>query len=159
KDLALALENPDGWWRSTAARLLFQSKESTKTLRPLRDVLVSKDKDPRTKIQAAWLLAKNSTLSWDDVSSLLKDPHPRVREHGVLLAENNALSTTVKKRLEEFAADPDARMRYQVALTLGNWTVEKSPSYLAKIAVAGADDKWTRLAVASSAADQAGKIL
>ncbi|HWY85506.1 MAG TPA: c-type cytochrome, partial [Gemmataceae bacterium] len=67
--------------------------------------------------------------------------------------------TTVANWLQELAPDPDARVRYQVALSLGYWTAEKNYPYLAKIALAGANDKWTRLAVASSAGDCAGKVL
>jgi putative membrane-bound dehydrogenase-like protein len=159
KELLAALENPDGWWRTTAARLLFERNQTTETLQPLRDLVVSKNKDPRARIQAAWLLAKVNDLSTDDIATLLSDSHPRVREHGLVLAEKEAPNATVKKRLEELAVDPDARVRYQAALALGNWKNAKSYPYLAKIALAGADDKWTHLAVASSAADSAGKLL
>jgi putative heme-binding domain-containing protein len=153
-----ALEHPDSWWRTTAARLLFQRKDA-KAAEPLRKVLLAKEKDPRARIQAAWLLAALNTPNWDDLLVMLSDPDPKVRSHGVLLAERNAPSTTVAKRLQELAADPDAQVRYQVALSLGNWTAEKNYPYLAKIALTGAGDKWTRLAVASSSAECAGKVV
>src|SRR5262249_41889249 len=50
----------------------------------------------------------------------------------------------------------DPRVRFQVALTLGDWYFEASGSDanllppLAKILLAGANDKWTRYAVYSS---------
>src|SRR5207249_2636243 len=44
----------------------------------------------------------------------------------------------------------DPRVRFQVALSLGEWDDPRIIAPLAKIAMAGAEDKWTRLAVASS---------
>src|SRR5205807_1149648 len=95
----------------------------------------------------------------DDLATLLRDPHPRVREHGVLLADKRTTDATLAKLLQRLAEDPDARVRYQVALALGNGADENKALYLAKIALAAADEQWTRLAVASSAADCAGKML
>jgi putative membrane-bound dehydrogenase-like protein len=174
KELVATLENPDGWWRTTAARLLFERKDAE--ARVLLNKLVSTTQDARARIQAGWLLARNSDFPLafplqtpqpsarkSDVAvvtylrTMLLDPNPRVREAGVLIAEGQVeIIGHIAKALAEY---PDARVRYQVALAIGNWHGEAKADYLAKIALAGASDKWTRLAVASSAGDCAGKVL
>ena len=42
----------------------------------------------------------------------------------------------------------DTRLRFQVALSLGEWDDDRILAPLAKIAQATAEDRWTRLAVA-----------
>jgi putative membrane-bound dehydrogenase-like protein len=154
KDLVAALASPNGWRRSTAARLLIERKDAA-AVKALQD-LFSKTKDAHARIQAAWILQRNGGLV--DVQAMVQDPNPRIREHGVLIAEKNS-SDSIRKSIRELVKDPDPRVRYQVALWLGDTDDKENAALLARIALAGADDKWTRLAAASSAADCAGKIV
>ncbi len=156
KDLVAALEHPDGWWRGTAARLLMERKDPAASNLILE--LFSTTKSPHARIQAAWLLKRNGGLFPTGVQAMLQDPHPRVREHGVLVVEKKP-GDTLRTSVLKLAEDPDPRVRYQVALWLGDSVDNESYKLLAKIALAGAEDKWTRLAVASSAATCAGKIV
>ncbi|MCI0376041.1 MAG: c-type cytochrome [Gemmataceae bacterium] len=156
KDLLKQLEHPEVWWRSTAARLLWQGK--TLPNDELRRLMLF-SKEPRTRIQAAHLLGTwtvdEGTPLWD----MLADKDPRVREHALRVAEKNQRTSMAgEKRLLAMADDPDARVRYQLALLLGEWSDKRRLDALAKIACLGADDKWTRLAVASSVADAAGEL-
>ena len=57
------------------------------------------------------------------------------------------------------ADDPDANVRFQVALALGGWNDDRIIAPLARIARAGAGDKWTRLAVASAVPERAGALI
>ncbi|MGH7191904.1 MAG: c-type cytochrome, partial [Candidatus Saccharimonadales bacterium] len=59
----------------------------------------------------------------------------------------------------ELAGDDDARLRFQVALSLGFAPGDELISPLAQIALAGADDVWTRRAVLTSVAARPGKLL
>jgi len=94
------------------------------------------------------------------VDLMLQDKHPRVCEHGVRLAENRvSKSTELQKRVLEFAKNADSRVRFQVALSLGEWDDDRIQGALTKIALLGAADKWTRLAVAASAAGRTGKLM
>ena len=157
-DLIAALENPDGWWRTTAARLLFEKDDPNK-IALLQDG-IGKAKDPRARIQLAYLVntklvnAKERGIL-EHLPGLLKDPYPRVREHAIILAATSPPYLD-RKRIVELSQDPDARVRYQVALVLGDFEDAKVASPLAKITLGAADDKWTRLAAASSTGDFAG---
>jgi putative heme-binding domain-containing protein len=55
--------------------------------------------------------------------------------------------------------DPSARVRFQVALTLGGWSSDLATESLAEIALADAKDPWLRLAVLTGASERAGHLL
>src|SRR5207248_432928 len=75
---------------------------------------------------------------------------PRILEHAVRLAEPwLARSERVRADVFRLAGSDDARLRFQVALSLGEWDDDRILGPLAEIALRGADDRWTRLAVVS----------
>ncbi|MCI0457260.1 MAG: c-type cytochrome [Gemmataceae bacterium] len=157
-ELVKLLEHPDAWWRTTAQRLLLQRQDQA-AIGPLRK-LCELSKQPVARAQAAWLLENLGALDTQTVARLLDDDHPRVREQAVLLAERwLARSSALQERVLGLAGDRDARVRFQVALTLGEWPDERTLPALAKIALAGAEERWARLAVASSVPGRAGKLL
>src|SRR5206468_129463 len=116
-ELVKLLEHPDAWWRTTAQRLLLQRQDQD-AIEPLR-ALVRSSNQPLARIHAAWLLEQRKRLGPELVTILLSHEHPRVREHGVRLAEPwLSTSEPLQKRIVELAKDADARLRFQVALTL-----------------------------------------
>jgi putative membrane-bound dehydrogenase-like protein len=155
--LVALLAHPDGWWRTTAQRLLLERQDRTAI--PLLRKLCTTSPQPLARLHAAWLLEGSGALA-DLLDRLLRDSHPRLREQAVLLAERRlAGSPALQKRLLALADDPDARVRFQVALTLGAWDDARILKPLAKIAEAGLADRWTRLAVASAVPRRAGALL
>ncbi len=78
---------------------------------------------------------------------------PGVRELAIVLAEPRLeKSPQLIPHVAALADDPDARVRFQCALTLGEVADPAVLDPLVKIALAGSDDRWTRLAVESSIA-------
>lgn len=156
-ELAGLLESPNAWTRRTAHRLLLE-RQDRDAWGPLRKAAVSAD--PRARVHAAWLLEGHRSLDLDLVLRLLEDPHPRVRENALRLAERfMSWSGAVRERVAARAEDPDARVRFQAALALGFWDGEEALGPLVKIALADSEDPWTRRAVASSVAGRAGALL
>jgi putative membrane-bound dehydrogenase-like protein len=158
KDLAALLENPDAWFRVTAQRLLLerQDKEAVDDLR--RIALGSAS--PYARVHAAWLLENYGALQEAAILELLKHDHARVREHAVLLGESRiGTAAPLQQAIASMAKDPDARVRFQVALTLGEWNDSRILAPLAHIAIAGAADLWTRLAVESAVPTRTGLLL
>jgi putative membrane-bound dehydrogenase-like protein len=150
------LDHPDGWWRMTAHRLLFE-RQDRDSWGPLRKMALSAS--PLGRLHAAYALEGQETLDLDLVLRLLSDPHPRVRENAVRLAERWASEGPVAEQLTRLAEDPDPLVRWQTALTLGSWDSDAILDPLVKIARAGMEDRWTRLAVASAVPARAGKLL
>jgi putative membrane-bound dehydrogenase-like protein len=157
-ELVALLTHADAWWRTTAQRLLLE-RQDHRAVEPLRK-LAAGSEQPLARLHAAWLLAALDALDEPLALQLLGHPHPRLREHAVALAERwLAKSSTIQARLLELAGDPDARLRYQVALSLGEWESDRILAPLARIALAGAEDRWTRMAVASAVPHRAGSLI
>jgi putative heme-binding domain-containing protein len=152
------LSHPNAWWRTTAQRLILERFDQA-AIGPLRQLCAASGQ-PLGRVHAAWLLESFGALEGDEVARLLKDRHARVREQGVLLAEPR-LGTTpaLREILLALASDDDARVRFQVALSLGAWDDDRILPALARIALAGAEDRWTRAAVATAVPGRAGALI
>jgi len=147
-ELVAALTDAAPWWRTTAHRLLLE-RQDVAAVDGLRKLLESPS--PQTRVHAAHLLNSGIFLDETRLAGLLADSHARVRENAVKLAEVRlAKSPALQGRLIAMAADPDPRVRCQVALALGEWDSDRVVAPLARIALTAGDDAWTRLAVASS---------
>ncbi len=156
--LARLLEHPNAWWREAAARLLYERQN--RQVRPMLVAMVESARDPRSRVQALWLLSGLHELDAALLEKAMSDAHPRVREAAVLLSERLLAETpALYRRVVELAGDDDARLRFQVALSLGYASGEELIAPLSNIALAGADDVWTRRAVLTSVAARPGKLL
>lgn len=156
-DLVKLLEHKDDWWRTTAQRLLLERQDPQAT-EPLRAALASSV--PQARLLAGWLLDGRGELQEGEALKLLHDPHPRVREQAALLSERWLPSSPeVQTAVGGLAGDADAQVRFQTALSLGLWDDDGIIAPLATIATAGAEDHWTRTAVASAVPRRAGKLI
>src|SRR5205085_11313256 len=88
-------------------------------------------KSTHAKILAAWMLERQGKLNDKQRLALLRrDPHPRVREHAIRLSEpllttNTGMTNyqtlgTVFGPVERLMNDDDSRVRFQLALSIGN---------------------------------------
>jgi putative heme-binding domain-containing protein len=83
-----------------------------------------------------------------------------VREQALILSERWLPDHSVmQKEVLALATDADARVRFQTAMSLGEWDDDRIVPALARIAVAGAEDRWTRAAVCSAVPRRAGVLL
>ncbi|MDB5351812.1 MAG: putative rane-bound dehydrogenase [Planctomycetota bacterium] len=150
EQLVTHLADRDAWWRETAQRLLIERRD------PLAVPLMKKMADVRPsalgRVHAIWTLSALGHLTEADVLLALRDPEARVR------AQSAALSNTLRpgSRDLEFAVarladDPDAAVRFQVALAPKSEEHGGPLTEQAKILRRDAADPWTRFAVYSSA--------
>ncbi len=157
-ELVALLEHPEPWYRTTAQRLLLERQDPADE-KPLRK-LVLESPQPVARLHAAWLLDERGALDKELVLVLLGHPHPRVREHGLVLAERwLATDAAIQQRAIALAADDDPQVRFQVALSLGALDDDRVLLPLARIALAQIDDPWTRLAVQTAVPTRAGALL
>lgn len=152
-ELVATLENPNSWWRETAQRLLFERHD--KTVVPALQTMVREGKLPQARLHALWTLEGLGALSNDELLVALKDSAAGVREHAVKLAEPRALTDAILP----LAKDADARVRFQVAFTLGELNDQRALDELAYIAKRDADDPWIRTAVLSSVPNDGDELL
>jgi len=121
--------------------------------------LAAESASPLGRMHAMYVLAGLEALSAEVVAERLDDPHPRVRQHAVRLAEKVLHDdAAVREKLYAMAGDDDPRVRYQLAFTLGEISGDKATSALARIAAGDVADHWVRLAVLSSSLGRAGDL-
>jgi putative membrane-bound dehydrogenase-like protein len=156
--LAPLLAHANPWHRNTAARLLYEHQ--WRQAKPAVEAIAREAKTAAGRVQALWTLHGWRELSPERLERSLHDPHPRVREASVLLAEPLlAESALLRNRVIALAGDGDARLRFQVALSLGAAVNEDILPALTQIALNGADDVWTRRAVLTSVPDRPHELL
>jgi putative membrane-bound dehydrogenase-like protein len=172
-ELVKQLANPNGWHRQTAHRLLLERQDHAVAV-DLRTVAAT-GTTPEARVHALWLLQAYAALEPADVERAMKDADARVREQALELSEfflknskplaawvvNRAVNRVVNLSagVAALAADPDARVRFQAALTLGEMTLGESPdtralATLAELAHRDSGDPWFRIAILSSVADR-----
>ena len=148
--IVAALDSPSGWQRDTIQRLLLHQGGTT-AFRALR-ALVAQTKRPQTRAQAIWTLADLGGLDESSALRGLQDRDPRVREAVVeavepLLRKSSAVAGAVLR----LAEDPADRVRFRLALLMGDWVDHRAGEALAKLARRDGRDRWTRAAILCSA--------
>lgn len=170
-ELVPLLQHANSWQRDTAQRLLIE--RSAKTVGPALVELatpdaaaiaksgIAADRAAVTRIHAIRTLDALRLLDDATLFRTLTDPHPRVREHSVELAEPRLQdSRKLTGMVADLADDPDARVRFQVVCTLGNVPVpvDVRPTIL-EIARRDFADRWIRRAVINAASQSAAQYL
>jgi putative membrane-bound dehydrogenase-like protein len=159
-ELIAALDSLNEWQRDKAHmalvwKLKASPNEKKLTLTENFSRLLESS-NPLARLHALCVLDGIDSLPPVLVHVGLTDKNSAVRENALRLAER-IHDTAVISAAEELVNDPDAKVRLQLAFSLGAWTAEKDPSYttagsaLAKLAVKDFADPFMRAAILSSA--------
>jgi putative membrane-bound dehydrogenase-like protein len=161
RDLVAALAHPDGWYRDTAARLLFEQRDPA--AEGFLTNVLCRAKLPQARLQALHALDGLGALKEGHVLQGLRDPDERVREHAVALAEKIAglgpVSQDLSTQLGAMVVDPSIHVRYQLAFTLGEFFQRGRADALAALIKRDLLNPWIRAAVFSSLNDGAADFL
>ena len=90
---------------------------------------------------------------------MLRDPHVYVRLHALRVAERHLDDVEIAKRVMAMLDDRDIRVRYQLALTLGQFERGDIPAALAQLAARDGHRPWVRAALVSSAHRNRGRFV
>lgn len=154
--LVEALSHANMWWRITAQRLLVE-RQDRQAVPALRELAVSAGR-PESRIHALRTLDGLRGLDTDLIAEALGDPDARVREHAIRLSEEFD-SPRLVQRLVALAGDPDPRVRFQLACTLGLLPESQSFGPLSRLLMRHPEDRWLQLAVLTSASENAVRWL
>jgi len=149
------LNNPNGWWRINAQRLLVDRKDES-AVSLIRDLL-SKGISPEGKIHSLWTLDGLNALSDTLLENAFQDADPMVRKQAVLLAEKRMDNKDILQKIINASADADPYVQFQTALTLSN-VAKSNPQIfpaLSKIISTHINDKWFQDAVLLGASENA----
>jgi putative heme-binding domain-containing protein len=125
----------------------------------LRKLLLEDAPSPAA-VAALRLLDHFDGIESPQLEQALQHEAPMVRETAVTLVESRiATQPGLIEGLLALADDPDARVRFQTALALGESRDSRSLTALAMIAARDGRDRWTRAAVLSSVAGRERALL
>lgn len=148
------LENPNGWYRSTAHRLLLERND--KTIVPALKAFLAKTQDPRARVLALYLLQNTHSLTAAIINQALKDGTSGVRENALMLAEN---FPACLPHVLPLANDPSPAVVLQASLSIGNLGGPAIVPALAGIIERSGEEKLIRTAVLSSNAGSSAGLL
>jgi len=159
-ELVQTLAHPNGWHRDTASRLLYERQD--KSAVPLLEKLVSESPSPVAKLHALGSLDGLGALSEAIVTKAMADGNEQVRERGLKLVEHFTLNsfpnTPIWKVVKRMAGDPDLHVRFQAALTAGQFMDGDKTVPLLEIIRRDAGDPWISAAVLSAPPDVTGPL-
>jgi putative membrane-bound dehydrogenase-like protein len=155
-DLVKLLAHTNGWHRDTASRLLYQRQDKA-AVAPLKS-LAEKAESPLGRMHALYALDGLKALDPATVLPRLLDKDARVREHALRLAEPFAAEEEILLQFEKMKDDPDLRVRYQLAYSLGASRNDRATLALADLARRDGADPWFRLAILSSTNGRVGDL-
>jgi len=152
------LASPHGWYRDTAARLLFERQDRA-AVAPL-ETLVKSTKSPVLRVAGLWSLHGLKSLRSELIALGLRDPAPGVRLNSLRLAEPLLNKVAPLRALVlSMGSDVDPQVRLQLAFTLGEMEDGKSAEVLSRLLRAYGSDPWMRTALFSSAGKLAAPML
>jgi len=146
--LVSKLQDPNGWWRDTAQRLLIERGERQATPK-LRELVKSGPELGR--LHALWTMDAIGVLQDRDLVGATHDPAAGIRENAARIAERHeGAFAALRDAVAALVSDSDARVRLHAALALGAADDPRNIAPLAAIARRDGDDRWIRAAVLSS---------
>lgn len=158
KELVGLLDHPNGWHRDTAGRLLV-TRQDQSAVSHLRQ-LVTQGKTAAGRFLALYNLQSLNALDESSVLAGLKDEQPIVRWHALRCAESLCnQAPAVLYAMHQMIDDPDIRVRYQLAFSIGSAIAGSRNDTLAQLALRDTDNQWMRLAILSSLGRGSDKVL
>ena len=148
-DLAAGLATPNGTERDRI-HLEILRRGDRAAAAPLTR-LVKSSGLPAVRLQALCALDGLSSLSPELLEATLTDAHPAIRRHAIRLSERSLGTPHLGAAVLQLIHDPDATVRYQLALSLGEWNDPRAGEALGQLAQSNLDDTWMRAAILSSA--------
>jgi len=158
------LRDANGWRRRLAQRLVVE-RGIQGLAPPLRAMLGERDaesgaREPAfARLHALWTLDGLGALSPDDLLAALADPDVFVRRDATKLAARFIAEPRIFARVVELARDDDARVRFEVALTLGATDTPAAGDTRAELALRDGGESWFATAILTSVATRSGTVL
>jgi putative membrane-bound dehydrogenase-like protein len=158
-DLVATLAHGNGWHRDTAARLLCERRDPAAI--GLLTNMVSNARNPLARLHAMGTLEVLGGVSEPVVLKCLRDSDPAIRVRALLLCEklisDGLISEVLWNQLRLMTEDFSVDVRYQLALTLGQFRHAGRPQLLGQMLQRAVGEPWIQTAIFSSLREGAGE--
>ena len=164
ENLVATLSQPNGILRDMAhQRLLANDSENAGVIHELRE-LAGSHALPEVRLQSLCVLDGMQALSRQDILRACDDAHAAVRRQAIRLAEKHADTTQpvdgeLVAAVCRRASDDDAKVRLQVACTLGDWMGLEAGRASADLAMRDNNDEYMWAAIISSAGNHYSSLV
>jgi len=145
--LVALFNSPNGWLRDKAQMMLLWRGD--RAVAPKLEKMAQTVTSPLARLHALCTLDELGALSNERLIAALQDPAAGVRELALRLAENRKDDAVVAAAVQ-LADDPNAKVRLQLACSLGEWTQPVASEALVRLALKDGDNPIMRGAVMSS---------
>jgi len=160
EQLVATLADDSRWWRSTAQRLLSERAGGSDRDATLARLAAMATEGPALgRLHALWTLDGLGALDEQPILAALESDSEGLRENAIRLAEPRLEKPAVRKAVLAHAEDPSVRVRFQVALSLGETAGDDRDRALASILERDSRFVWSRRAVLSAAGTSAESLL
>lgn len=157
-DLVSMLGDDNGWRRRLAQRLLVE-RQAMDAVPSLSDMIGS-SKNTFYRLHALWTLEGLGALTAEQLTTAAHDSEANIRKDAASLAARFLKEEpTLLRDLAKLANDEDVRVRFQVALALGESEDREATELLIELARRDGADSWFANAILTSAAHRSGAIL
>lgn len=155
EEIVEVLVSSRGWEQDTAARVLFQNRDK-RAVPFLQNKLDSAAMSPPATLRVWYALRSFGALQISDLLTGLESESPWLRIHALRLLEemSREVSEFYVLPLLPLAEDPDPRVLYQLAFTLGGFFFEETGDAYSRLATRLPDDEWLAKAIAASAGEE-----
>ena len=157
EELIKMLAHPNAWWRMNAQRLLIDRshKEDIPAL-----IEMTKNASYLGRLHALWTLEGIGQLQSAQIEQALKDSVAGIRLNGIELAEIHLTTAPgLSKTLLELQNDKDAKVRFQLLLTLGYLNSNEAAKARNKLLFSDINDKWMQIAALTAPPSQTTSLL
>lgn len=134
------LRDSNGWRQYLGQRLLVESAQ-TDAVPAVRQLLASQE-HPTTRLHALWTLDGLHAVTPNDLLPLLSDAHPVLRRDAIRLTASHLDQTDVLTAVCRCAGDTDPRVRFELAVALGNTGSETATETLIRLTLQDGQDPW-----------------
>ncbi|HET9432290.1 MAG TPA: dehydrogenase, partial [Chitinophagaceae bacterium] len=156
-ELIKNLSNLNSWWRMNAQRLLIDRADKNAVPALLE---MTTNASAMGRLHALWTLEGLGELKQEQIEHSLKDSVAGIRENAVQLAELHLKqSPGLAKALLNLRNDPDAKVRFQLLLTLGFLDSPESAEVRNQILFSDINDPWVQIAALSASSSQTASLL
>jgi mono/diheme cytochrome c family protein/glucose/arabinose dehydrogenase len=148
-ELVDLLAHPNGWWRTTAQRLLVERRQRS-IASALREMLRTSSNE-HARLHALWTLDGIGDSNIATVSAALRDSSAHVRAAALRIAESWLANgdRAIRDSAVRLVVDPTPVVRRQLAASLGELPIALRDSALSLVARAHGDDPYVGDLIAS----------
>jgi putative membrane-bound dehydrogenase-like protein len=156
QDCVDMLGDPNGWRQYQGQRLLVENHDQ-QAMGWIRHMLAHPL--PTARLHALWTLEGLDNLQPSDLITAARDPEPHVRIAAIHLAGRQIDSRDVFAAVAQAIADPDVRVRLEVALTLAKDESQRATELLCRLAASDGHDPMFADGLLTATANRSATVL